>query len=254
MKLFFDHICGKQANTDFIHCLVSATFPETEYDWALDNGWCPSNIWYSQDTNFKKENKIIWYQSRQSRINLSKYKETKSEKRLRKKTLNAGVAYKITQNPDFDLLYKIYKDYINYKSFKDSMDKKSFLESYGESGDYFIIYGDEAFSVVNACGTNLISYQFCWDYKRPELCLGKYSTYIEIDFAKSKNLKNIYLGPSYEKHALYKSYFSGFEFWTGREWSENKKAFEILLKIDASTNTIQGITQKYDDYFSLLSV
>ena len=24
MKLFFDHICGKQADTDFIHTLISA--------------------------------------------------------------------------------------------------------------------------------------------------------------------------------------------------------------------------------------
>ena len=85
MKLFFDHVCGKQANTDFIHCLVSATFTKEEYDWALDNGWSPSNIWYSDKTNFKKQNKIIWYQSRQSRINLSKYKKTKSERRLRNK-------------------------------------------------------------------------------------------------------------------------------------------------------------------------
>ena len=73
MRLFFDHICGKQADTDFIHTLISATIEEGEEQEALNNGWCPSNIWYKQDTNFAKDNEIIWYQSRQSRINLDKY-------------------------------------------------------------------------------------------------------------------------------------------------------------------------------------
>ena len=85
MKLFFDHICGKQADTDFIHTLVSATVDRNEEQEALDNGWCPSNIWYNQDTNFMKQNKIIWYQSRQTRLNLNKYVETKNEKRAWKK-------------------------------------------------------------------------------------------------------------------------------------------------------------------------
>ena len=254
MNIFFDHICGKQANTDFIHSLVSATFEKSEYDMALELGWCPSNIWYSQNTNFKEQNKIIWYQSRQSRINLSKYKKSKSEKRLRQKIYDAHMGYEITKNPDFDLLYSIYKKYVEYKKFKDFMDKDSFLESYNNSNDLFLIYHKEAFSVIEICGSNLISHQFCWDYKRPELAIGKYSTYVEIDFAIKNNLKNVYLGPSYEKHSFYKSYFSGFEFWTGRKWSDNKKTFEVLLNIDTSTNTIDGITKKYEDYFSLLSV
>ena len=37
MKLFFDHICGKQADTDFIHTLVSATFDKHEEQEALNN-------------------------------------------------------------------------------------------------------------------------------------------------------------------------------------------------------------------------
>ncbi len=81
LKLFFDHICGKQADDDFIHCLVSATVDKHEEQEALDSGWCPSNIWYKQDTNFVKDNKIIWYQSRQARLDLDKHVETKIERK-----------------------------------------------------------------------------------------------------------------------------------------------------------------------------
>ena len=93
MKLFFDHICGKQADTDFIHTLVSATFDKHEEQEALNNGWSPSSIWYNQQTNFVKQNKAIWYQSRQTRLNLSKHIETKTERRcwskaIKKKYIN----------------------------------------------------------------------------------------------------------------------------------------------------------------------
>ena len=254
MKLFFDHVCGQQANTDFIHTLVSATFLDSEQDMALENGWCPSNIWYSANTNFKKNNKIIWYQSRQSRINLSKYKKSKSERRLRKKIFNYNINYKLTKFPNFDLLYDIYKKYVKYKQYKDYMSKNSFLESYSNSDDFFIVYDDIAFSVVEICSKNLISHQFCWDYENPDLSLGKFSTYIEIDFALNNNLQNVYLGPSYESNSIYKSHFKGFEFWTGRKWSSNKEAFKYLLDKDCKLNSINEITKEYENYFSLLSV
>ena len=254
MKLFFDHVCGQQANTDFIHTLVSATFLESEQDMALDNGWCPSNIWYSANTNFKKDNKIIWYQSRQSRINLSKYKKSKSERRLRNKVFDHGVSYKLTKCPDFDLLYNIYIKYIKYKNYKDHMSKSSFLDSYNNSESYFIIYDDIAFSIVEICSKSLISYQFCWDYGNPDLSLGKFSTYIEIDFALNNNLQNVYLGPSYESNSIYKSHYRGFEFWTGRKWSDDKEAFKYLLDRDSKLNSVDEITEDYKNYFSLLSV
>lgn len=254
MKLFFDHVCGQQANTDFIHALVSATFLESEQDMALENGWCPSNIWYSSDTNFKKNNKIIWYQSRQSRINLSKYKKSKSERRLRNKVFDYGVSYKLTKCPDFDLLYNIYIKYIKYKNYKDHMSKSSFLDSYNNSESHFIIYDDIAFSIVEICSKSLISYQFCWDYGNPDLSLGKFSTYIEIDFALNNNLENIYLGPSYESNSIYKSHYRGFEFWTGRKWSDDKEAFKYLLDRDSKLNSVDEITEEYKNYFSLLSV
>lgn len=252
MNLFFDHICGQQADTDFIHCLVSATFDKEEYDWAFENGWCPSNIWYNQETNFKKQNKIIWYQSRQSRINLDSYKISKSEKKLRRRC--GDVKIQITQDPDLEALYRIYEKYVDQKNFQDRMNKEDFVSSYGSDNEWFILFDDAAFTVMEICGSNLLSHQFCWDYAKPELYLGKYSTYIEIEFAIKNNLKNVYLGPSYETHSLYKSAYSGFEFWTGRTWCSDKSLFEKILTKDANTKDIQEITDGYDEYFKMFDV
>lgn len=252
MKLFFDHTCGKQADTDFIHCLVSAVFEPDEYDWALENGWCPSNIWYSQDTNFKRQNDIIWYQSRQSRINLEAYKITKSERKLRRRLKDVKIEF--TQDPNLDSLYRIYDSYVAQKGYRDRMNRSEFFDSYASANEWFILFDNAAFTVMEICGSSLLSHQFCWDYAKPELYLGKYSTYLEVEFAAGNSLKHVYLGPSYEKHSLYKGDYSGFEFWTGRKWCSDKQLFGELLTRDAETTKISDITSSYDQYFKLFDV
>ena len=254
MRLFFDHICGKQADTDFIHILISATVEKGEEQEALNNGWCPSNIWYKQDTNFAKDNEIIWYQSRQSRINLDKYELKNSEKKARKKIINNNIEINTTQKPNLKKLFKIYLKYVNFKNFSDIMSEEEFIESYKNENDWFILYDDCAFTVVEKVGQSLISHQFCWDYKNPTLGLGRYSTYEEINLAKQMNLKYLYLGPSYETHAKYKSSFPGFEFWTGRKWCTDKEKYIDLLAKDEKINSIKNLTDSYDSFFDSFSV
>jgi hypothetical protein len=254
MKLFFDHICGKQADTDFIHTLVSAIVDKREEQQALDSGWCPSNIWYSQDTNFVKDNKIIWYQSRQTRLNLSKHVETKAERKSWRKIAKNNVAIKITKNPCFEKLYKIYLNYVSSKNFSSTLSHEEFVEVYSSGNDIFILYDDLAFSVTEKVGQSLLAHQFCWDYSDPTLGLGRFSTYKEISLAKDLGLKYLYLGPSYERHAKYKSSFPGFEFWTGREWCTDEKKYFYLLKQDGNINWIEDLVNSYDPYFKRFSV
>lgn len=254
MKIFFDHICGKQADTDFIHTLVSATVDKHEEQEALDNGWCPSNIWYKQDTNFVKDNKIIWYQSRQTRLDLSKHIETKTEKKCWRKITKNNVPIEVTKKPDFEKLYKIYINYISSKNFDSSFSHDEFLEVYNSGNEVFILYGDSAFSVTEKVGQSLIAHQFCWDYADPTLGLGRLSTYKEISLAKDLGLKYLYLGPSYESHAKYKSSFPGFEFWTGRKWSSDEKAYHNLLEKDEQISSIQDLTDSYESFFNSFSV
>jgi len=254
MKLFFDHICGKQADYDFLHCLVSAVVEEGEEQEALDEGWCPSNIWYNQDTNFVKDNKIIWYQSRQARLDLRKYVETKAERKSWRKIIKNNVTIEVTKNPCFKKLYKIYLNYVKHKNFSDTMSEDEFMDSYKGGNDIFLLYADVAFSVVEKIGESLISHQFCWDYSDPTLGLGRLSTYKEISLAKDLGLKYLYLGPSYESHAKYKSSFPGFEFWTGRKWSSNELAYHNLLEKDEQISSIQDLTNSYEPFFNLFSI
>lgn len=254
MKIYYDHICGKQQDTDFIHSLISATVDKGEENEALANGWSPSNIWYSPDTNFSKNNKVIWYQSRQTRINLKKFKKTKTEKKSRLKISKTNMEITVTETPDFDILYNIYRKYVEHKKFKDFFNKEDFINTYKYEDHIFIIYGDCAFSLVEKVGNSLVSHQFCWDYESPTLGLGRFSTYYEIDIAKKHSLDYLYLGASYEDTAIYKSSFSGFEFWTGRIWSDDIEIYKSIVKKDSELSDICQITNYYQDYFDSLSV
>ena len=254
MKILFDHICGKQADTDFIHTLVSAIVEKNEEQCALDNGWCPSNIWYDQNTNFVKDNKIIWYQSRQTRLDLNKYTETKAERKCWRKILKNNIPIKITKNPCFKKLYKIYLNYVSSKNFSATLSHEEFVEAYSDGNDIFILYGESAFSVTEKVGKSLLAHQFCWDYADRSLGLGRLSTYKEISLAKDLGLKYLYLGPSYESHAKYKSSFPGFEFWTGREWCTDEKKYFYLLKQDDDKNSIEDLVDSYGPYFKRFSI
>ena len=68
------------------------------------------------------------------------------------------------------------------------------------------------------------------------------------------NLKYLYLGPSYETHAKYKSSFPGFEFWTGRKWCTDKEKYIDLLAKDEKINSIKNLTDSYDSFFDSFSV
>jgi len=255
MKLYFDHICGKQADYDFHHYLITAIVEKGGEQEALDEGWYPSDQWYNQNTNFMKNNKIIWFQSRVARLNLSKHKKINKETKCWKRIEKSGIKIEITKNPDFEKLYKIYLKYINYKKFTDTLTEQEFYNYYKKSdNDIYILFGDVAFTNTEIVGDSLMAHQFCWDYADPVLGLGRFSTYREIALAKDLNLKYLYLGPSYESHAKYKSTFSGFEFWTGREWCNDKEIFINLLKNDEDKDNIDNITKYYNYYFNLLNV
>jgi arginyl-tRNA--protein-N-Asp/Glu arginylyltransferase len=295
MQLYFDHIAGVQSGTDYIHCLVSATFERFEFDWALNNGWAPSNVWYNNDTNFVSRNEMIWYQSRQTRINLSRFTpDTPKEEGAWKKARD--ISYEIVKEPDLEVLYAIYHSYMNYRTFSDRMNRLEFERSYNDPNLIFILFGRRpsnrkekklkkgddpllesfknlaleptpsfcsglevcAFSVLEEVGNSLIAHQFCWDYEEPQLSLGKFATFVEIKYARHKMYEAVYMGPSYELSSKYKSNFPGFEWWTGRKWSTDVRAYENRLMVDESCANRLGlptdVVNYYNDFFKELDV
>jgi arginyl-tRNA--protein-N-Asp/Glu arginylyltransferase len=258
MKLYFDHILGKQKNKDFVFSLVSASFKEEEWDWAFENGWAPTAVWF--DSNFTKTQDIIWYQSRQSRINLSEYRPNpKTKKLLNNKLLNIKVTD--TLSDSLDCINEVYLRYCNYKDFGDMLsiqDITTLLFHNKSTKNYYISFYIEsklvAITKLSLWSKSLFSEVFWWNYKNPEFSLGKLSFYLESELAKSLNINYLYTGISYNSDSIYKSQKNGFQFWTGRNWLSDTDYFIDLCKYDDSIETIEELHSYQYSYLNNLKV
>ena len=218
MQVYFDHKLGWEEHHDIQLFNMYAKVGLNEEHEALEQGW------------LMDDNKT-WYQSRNTRINLENF------------TPKDTIKLKVTTTYNHGIISRIYSNYIKSKGFKDLYNPViTILDR-----DKFIVYTDEhnvavAFSKVRRYRNNsLESRQFCWDYADPRLRLGILSVHEEIKLAIKGGAKYYYLGPSYEESCIYKANFDGFEWWTGSEWSQDKKLFKKLLRRDSKIKTLQEL-------------
>ncbi len=260
MQIFFDHILCQQSDKDLIFVLVSAYFEECEYDYALDNGWIPFNSWYDSDSKFVKnsleDKKDIWVQARSSRINVKKFTPNKKQKKLLQNNIDTKLINSEDLNPKN--IYDIYNKYCKYRNFEDVKNYNEFKESCF-SNDlkyicYFINNNLIGYCIVQFISNQMLSHQFCWDYEEPKLSLGTFSQIKEIEIAKSLNKEYVYIGAIAEKHGIYKTKFTGFEFWTGRKWESETKNLIHILESESNITTVNQMSNLISDYIKLFDI
>lgn len=254
MKIYFKHYSGAITEYDYMFFDCMAEVPLKEEDEALQQGWLPDD-YFTPNNGYKNH----WYQARQTRINLKKFKETKSTKKTRKKCENIQIKTYKSEEVDINILSDIFNKYTKYKNFKSwsllpliklEKDRKFFLvyhSSFSCKGGW---HTPVAFTYMRDVGSNSVfSTQFAWDYSDPKLYLGKYANLAEIDYCIQNNKDYMYMGMGYEDCCIYKSSYKGFEFWTGREWSEDVEHYKFLCERDSKiikTSELDKI-KKHDD-------
>lgn len=245
MKVYFKHYSGAITDHDYLFFDCMAEVPLNEEDKALNEGWLP-------DDYTTKKQKSDWYQARQTRIDLSKFQDTRGTKKSRKKCKNITTKCISAKNIDLNIIKSIFNKYIKYRGFK-SWELEPLLSSETER-KYFLLYylnnKPIAFTFLRDVGSNSVfSTQFAWDYLEPKLYLGKYANVAEIDYCISNKKDYMYLGFGYEKCCIYKSDYAGFEFWTGEEWSTDIEHYKFLCERDSKIIKTKDLDKikKYDD-------
>jgi hypothetical protein len=109
-----------------------------------------------------------------------------------------------------EIFDRIYKEYCSYKQFSSVM--PLFLKQFQDpSNDIHVYYHHDQVVAWSLCRRwdefNVESLQFAWNYKDPELELGKQSLEHECAYYKSLGYKYLYLGEG----ANYKAQFDGYE-------------------------------------------
>lgn len=216
MKIYFDHIngFGKISNQDLIYTEIFG-YPEIndDFDDLLENGWLPWNNY--------------WFQARSTRYNLSLIDFHKKTKKIAKK-----IEYKLGKpsNEDIDRISKAYQSKKNFIS-KHVFDNELMLEN---SIQYFHESKLIGFVCYKLFKRSFVGVQFAWDYEKPQLSLGTISTLIETTLAKKSGCIYYYMMGGYEECSVYKSELDGFEWWTGKEWSKDKKLYVNLCRKDSA--------------------
>lgn len=216
MKIYFDHIngFGKIFNQDLIHCGVFG-YPEIndDFDDLLENGWLPWNDY--------------WFQARSVRYNLLELEYHKKTKKISKK-----IEYQLGKpsQKDIERISNCYQAKRGFLS-KHVFDNELMLEN---SIQYFHESELIGFVCYKLFKKSFVGVQFAWDYKKPQLSLGNVSTLIETTLAKKSGCIYYYMMGGYEECCIYKSELNGFEWWTGKEWSKDKKLYQDLCRRDSA--------------------
>ena len=238
MQIIWDHTFGKQETQDLVVCKPMALVHDNEEDEALDDGW----LALDEPIGGKE----VFYQSRSTRINLNRYrprfKQPNHEGRpIGYKIIDASEMVRLLALPH------IYKKYLARKGFPNLYDP---FQHYHKRDQFMIFYIDRADNIVGFTKQKRYSYgdqgNLDIDSIDTMQCSGIESVIhantipigaecleVELMWAHNNSVPYYYLGSGYEQSSEYKASWRGFEWWTGTEWSSNKKQYRRLCKRDS---------------------
>jgi hypothetical protein len=246
MELLFDHTMGKQEQQDLVICKPMAIVDPDEEAEAIDRGWLA--------LDHPVMEKEVFYQSRSTRVDLDKYRpryknHAHEGKELGIKVIDASEMVKLLSLPH------IYKQYMKRKNFGADYDP---FGHYHERDQFMIFYLGAADNIVGF--TTQTRYRYQEDqystidtYDSKDLAglesvihanvipISDITLDMEIEWAYNNHVRYFYMGSGYELSSEYKANYRGFEWWTGTEWSRNKKQYRRLCKRDSRIETLRDL-------------
>ncbi|MBN1478727.1 hypothetical protein EH223_17345 [candidate division KSB1 bacterium] len=181
-----------------------------------------------------------FYMCRHTRVELARFAPSSENRRILRK--GEGLSCHLYTSEQFeytDQWRTFCKAYADAKFGQDVM-------SYARLDSLFtapvcshvLVYSDEAAVDVGLVVFYLdqpdvaFYYYAFYDVNHVNKSLGMTMMTSSVALMKEKGFHYIYLGSCYSRTALYKSQFSGFQFWNGFRWSENIKELKYLIERD----------------------
>ena len=202
-----------------------------------------------------------FYMCRQVRVNLKEFSPSSENRRVKRKC--QGINYQLVPRSGFEYSSEwreFCKYYADVKFGKDVMTYAR-LDSLFNSRivSHLLVFRDSesgkevGISTLYLESKTLAYYYYSFydlNYYARNLGMFMMTSAVE-NFAKLK-FDFIYLGSCYSRNALYKSQFSGAEFFNGFRWSQDLKELKYLIKRDKGAVTQHLIeTAEYRENFDL---
>ena len=247
MELLFDHTFGKQEQQDLVICKPMALVDEDEEAEAIDRGWL------ALDHPIDKHNEVF-YQSRSTRINMDLYRPRYKSHAyagvdIGLKVIDASEMVRLLSLPN------IYKQYMKRKNFGADYDP---FGHYHKRDQFMVFYQGTADNIVGFTKQKRYRYQednysTIDTFDSQDLAglesvihantipISDITLDMEIGWASDNYVRYFYMGSGYELSSEYKANYRGFEWWTGTEWSTNKKQYRRLCRRDSRLSNFSDL-------------
>ncbi|NOZ62886.1 MAG: hypothetical protein GXO74_14595 [Calditrichaeota bacterium] len=223
--------------------------------WAIpEKGETPAQI-FAQGFLPASRELDRFYMTRHIRIDLKKFSRSSENRRILRK--GDDIAFKLLKREEFDYTdewREFCKYYADIKFGKDVMSYPR-LESLFNSKiiNHILLFTDtkkdKDIGIVTLYfeEKNLAYYYYSfYDLSYYRRNLGMFMMTSAVDYFSKLGFEHIYLGTCYSRNALYKTQFSGCQFFNGFRWSENLK--ELKFMVQREQNVVDRHLLETDEY------
>ena len=180
-----------------------------------------------------------FYLCRQVRVNLKKYRPSSENRRILRK--GSGLTAKLISRADFDYTpqrRQFYKTYADIKFGKNTMpyERLDSLFAGKLTSDLLVITEEGSGAEVGTatlylepCAMAYYYYAF-YDLNYYSRNLGMFMMTTAATLFAERGFEFLYLGSCYSQNALYKTQFSGAEFFNGVHWSADLDELKFLIR------------------------
>jgi len=227
-------------------CRPMAIVDQDEEAEVIDRGWLA--------LDHPVGGREVFYQSRSTRIDLDKYRPRYKQHKLN----GEEIGYKIIDASEMVKLLSlpsIYKQYMKRKNFGVDYDP---FGHYHKRDQFMVFYVGTADNIVGFTKQKRYRYQednysTIDTFDSKDLAgvesvihantarISDITLDMEIEWAANNYVRYFYMGSGYELSSEHKANYRGFEWWTGTEWSRNKKQYRKLCRRDSKIETLRDL-------------
>jgi arginyl-tRNA--protein-N-Asp/Glu arginylyltransferase len=230
MKLLFSEYKSDYGNYQFPYAV-----------WAIpDASESPSEIF---NAGFLPSSRNLdrFYLCRQVRVQLTKFKPSSENRRILRK--GSGVEVKVIPREKFDYTPErraFFKTYADIRFGKDVMSYER-LDALFASPiiSHLLVFNDAengkevGVATLYMEGKELAYYYYAfYDLNYYARNLGMFMMTSAVSLFAERGLKHLYLGTCYSQNALYKTQFTGSQFYNGFTWSSDMNELKFILQRD----------------------
>lgn len=209
--------------------------------WAIpEAGELPSDIF---NAGFLPSSRQLdrFYLCRQIRVNLAKFEPSSENRRILRK--GAGIKVELVPRAQFDYTparREFFKRYADTKFSSKSMTYER-LDSLFSTPiiSHLLVFTDTATGAEIGVATLYVEdatlayyYYAFYDLNFPNRSLGMFMMTSAAELFAARGCRHLYLGTCYAENALYKTQFSGGEFFNGFRWSDDMAELKFIVKRD----------------------